>query len=207
MVLNQVWAQSSSTNAGMVDKDIIFERVIKDDEQGNAFYHDSGTLSIPSVDALGQPGLYRKFFLQYDSDIDAYKLMRVDAVPLTEDIVKQIDLVVTDEKPIQVFLKASVYFSYSCGNALIVDQTVGKYLDRPQYRLHFEVTVAFYNFLNLEAPCVTDDKLCAFILPLKVYGLSTGVYEYVVNGTHTETFELKSQNVVSDVLLKSRSKN
>lgn len=162
------------------------------------FYHD-GILSIPGIVTFDHNVLYHNIRLHYDPAIDAYKLMGVDAVPLNEDIVAQVDLVVTGEQPIQVFLKLSGYFNYSCGNVLIVNQGHTKYMDKPQYRLRFEVTVAFYNRFSgtdTEAPCTKDDKLYTLVLPLQVYGQSAGTYEYTVNGKHTGTFELKNENVI-----------
>lgn len=116
----------------------------------------------------------------------------------------------TGEQPIQVFLKLSGHFNYSCGNVLIVNQGQTKYTDKPQYRFRFEVTVSSYNQFSgneIEAPCTTDDKLYTLVLPLQVYDLGTGAYEYAVNGIHTGAFELKSKNVVPDDLLKVQSKN
>lgn len=166
--------------------------------ESDNFYHD-GILSIPGIVTFDHNVLYHNIRLHYDPAIDAYKLMGVDAVPLNEDIVEQVDLVVTGEQPIQVFLKLSGYFNYPCGNVLIVNQGHTKYMDKPQYRLRFEVTVAFYNRFSgtdTEAPCTTDDKLYTLVLPLQVYGQSAGTYEYTVNGKHTGTFELKNENVI-----------
>ncbi len=93
---------------------------------------------------------------------------------------------------------------------LIVNQGQTKYADKPQYRFRFEVTVSSYNQFSgneIEAPCTTDDKLYTLVLPLQVYDLGAGAYEYAVNGIHTGAFELKSKNVVPDDLLKVQSKN
>ncbi|SNX61469.1 hypothetical protein SAMN06296273_2919 [Nitrosomonas ureae] len=82
--------------------------------------------------------------------------MRADAVSFNENIVEQVDLVMTGEQPVQVFLKLSGYFNYSCGNVLIVNHGRAKYMDKPQYVSRFEVTVSSYNQFSgseVEAPC------------------------------------------------------
>ena len=187
MVLIPISVQSNPIYYGMLGRGDT-THVVK--AEPDNFYHD-GILSIPGIVTLDHSVLYHSIQLHYDPAIDAYKLVRVNAIPLNEDIVAQVDLIVTGEQPIQAILKLSGYFNYSCGNVLIVNQG--------HTHLRFEVTVAFYNQFSgtdTEPPCTTDDKLYTIVLPLQVYGLSTGTYEYVVNGTHTGTFELKSENVI-----------
>lgn len=195
MVLIPISVQSNPIYYGMLGRGDT-THVVK--AEPDNFYSD-GILSIPGIVTPDHTVLYHSIQLNYDPAIDAYKLTGVDAVPLNEDIVEQVDLVVTGEQPIQAFLKLSGHFNYSCGNVLIVNQGHTKYIDKPQYRLRFEVTVASYNQFSgtdTEPPCTTDDKLYTIVLPLQVYGLSAGAYEYAVNGTHTGTFELKSENVI-----------
>lgn len=209
-VLNPAPVQSNPIYYGMVDRDT---SILVKVEPGNSYHIDSGTLSIPGVvlfDQHANKTWYHKIKLQYDPDIDAYKLMRADAVSFNENIVEQVDLVMTGEQPVQVFLKLSGYFNYSCGNVLIVNHGRAKYMDKPQYVSRFEVTVSSYNQFSgseVEAPCTTDGKLYTLVLPLEVYDLSAGAYEYAVNGAHTGTFELKSKNAVPDDLLKVQSEN
>ncbi|MDO9471136.1 MAG: hypothetical protein Q7J23_10530 [Nitrosomonas sp.] len=74
--------------------------------ESDNFYSD-GILSIPGIVTPDHNVLYHGIQLHYDPAIDAYKLMGVEAVPLNEDIVGQVDLVVTGEQPIQAFLKLS----------------------------------------------------------------------------------------------------
>lgn len=195
MVLIPISVQSNPIYYGMLGRGDT-THVVK--AEPDSFYSD-GILSIPGIVTPDHNVLYHSIQLHYDPAIDAFKLTGVDAVPLNGDIVEQVDLIVTGAQPIQAFLKLSGYFNYSCGNVLIVNQKHTKYIDKPQYRLRFEVTVAFYNQFSgtdTKAPCTTDDKLYTLVLPLQVYGLSAGTYEYAVNGTQTGTFELKSENVI-----------
>ncbi len=208
--LNPISAHSNPIYYGMWDKDT---SVLGKHEPGNYYETLEGIVSIAGVFTLDQHfnrTWYHKIRLQHDPDIDAYKLMQVEEVPLNKDIVEQVELVMTGEQPIQVFLKLKGHFNYSCGNVLIVNQGQTKYADKPQYRFRFEVTVSSYNQFSgneIEAPCTTDDKLYTLVLPLQVYDLGAGAYEYAVNGIHTGAFELKSKNVVPDDLLKVQSEN
>ena len=198
MALSPVSAQSDPVYYGMFGRGDT-SNVVKIEPR--SFYAD-GILSIPSIFTHYNKMSYYSTMLYYDPAIDAYKLMGVNEVPLNEDIVEQVDPIVTSEQPIQVFLKLSGYFNYSCGNVLIVYQEKTKDMNKPQYLSRFEVTVAFYNRYsgtdNAEPPCISDNKLYTLVFPLQVYGLAAGTYEYAVNGAHTGTFELKSKNVVSE---------
>ncbi len=135
MVLIPISVQSNPIYYGMLARGDT-SHVVKTEPDN--FYHD-GILSIPGIVTPDHNVLYHGIQLHYDPAIDAYKMMGVNAVPLNEDIVEQVDLVVTGEQPIQAFLKLSGYFNYSCGNVLIVNQGHTKYMDKPQYRLLLKI--------------------------------------------------------------------
>ncbi len=70
------------------------------------FYRD-GTLTIPRVDTDQQPGLYINGVLQFDQTINAFRLLRGDVFPMDsyEGLINQVELIVTETSPTQVFLK------------------------------------------------------------------------------------------------------
>ncbi|WP_132467041.1 hypothetical protein [Nitrosomonas sp. Nm84] len=124
---------------------------------------------------------------------------RVDTLSIANDRIKQVDLIITESLPVQVYLQIRGQFHTACGGYPIIS-------DR-QNDEKFEVTVAFdtQRFPEEETPCTAGDSL--IFHPLQVYGLVAGTYEYVINGTYTGSFELKSHNLIPRSLVKLPTTN
>ncbi|TXI18619.1 MAG: hypothetical protein E6Q62_06255 [Nitrosomonas sp.] len=169
----------------------------------------SGILTLPSVDTLTSgnvlQGLYRNVLLHYDADIDAFRLVRAETFPVSDDLVKDVELLMTESQPIQVFLHVSGKFGIACGNIPAINYRQSSHVDRPQYRSEFEVTIRSLKN-GTELPCITDEKIYTYNFPIHAYGLQSGLYAYTVNGIHTGTFELKTDNVVSTDTLRGLKK-
>lgn len=136
------------------------------------------------VDALTSEnlsqGLYRNVLLHFDADIDAFRLIRAEAFPVSDDLVKDVELLMTEAQPIQVFFHVSGKFGIACGNIPSINYKRSTHIDRPQYRFDF---------------------------PIQAYGLQSGLYTYTINGVHTGTFELKTDNVLSTDTLRGFNRN
>ena len=178
------------------------ERAIGIVGEQHPFYY-SGSLHIPRIDTHNQPGLYQSAMLQFDPTIDAWRLERVATVPITEHRIKQVEVIVTESLPAQVYLQMSGEFSSSCrGHRYsISERRTVEPVSGPTNE-KFEVAVAFDDSSADETPCTIEDNLSFIVHPLQVYGLVAGTYEYVINGTHTGTFELKNDNILPSSLMK-----
>lgn len=155
----------------------------------------NGTLYVPRVDTEQQAGHYLDATLEFDSASGMWKLLDFyDAFP-PDDISKarllnpeKLEVIVTGSSPIQVFLKASVKFGDGCIRYGWINQRrVGDTFEIVMHREHGILHAAV-----ICADPVTDEK----VIPLQVYGLPAGTYEYNVNGTHTGTFSLSKDNTL-----------
>lgn len=165
------------------------------------FYRD-GILTIPRVDADQQPGLYRNGVLQFDQTINAFRLLSGDVFPLDshDHLISQVELIVTESSPVQVFLKISGMVT-ACTDFKISQRLSDRIVEGQilNDRL-FEVVVSSFSTTTPETVCIAVMMDFERVIPLQVFELSAGIYEYVVNGTHTGTFDLKSDNVLSPIL-------
>lgn len=146
--------------------------------------------------------------LRFDPAIDAWRLESVVTVPIIDDRIKQVEVIVTESLPAQVYLQMSGRLAFSCGDDryIISERRTKEHRSEPT-NVKLEVTVTFHNHSADEAPCTVEDNLSFIIHPLKVYGLVAGTYEYVINGIHTGTFELKNDNILLSSLMKTPASN
>lgn len=81
------------------------------------------------------------------------------------------------------------------GNLSDSCQALGQINQRLQDH-RFEVIVHVVSSISDDDSTVCMPVLVPFekIVPLSVYGLSAGTYEYVVNGEHAGTFDLTNDN-------------
>lgn len=170
-----VWAQVSSSSDYPVYKD--------------------GKLTIPRVDTAEQAGSYQKVEFQYDNATDSWKLINVVETkatpgPVTYD--EKIETIITDTSPVQVFLKITGLFSNGCEFFQQINQTLKNN--------KFEIT------LHLGPNPFPPDIACTMslvpyekIIPLEVYGLPAGIYQYSVNGETMGSFTLTQDNTLLTV--------
>lgn len=154
-------------------------------------YRD-GTLTIPRVDTDAQTGNYQKVEFQLDSATNTWKLVnfveaKVNPGPATYG--QKVEAIVTDSSPVQVFLKISGEFSNGCEYFQQINQILKNN--------KFEIT------LHLGPNPVPSGIFCTMalvsyekVIPLEVYGLPAGTYEYSVNSEHTGTFSLAKDNTL-----------
>lgn len=154
-------------------------------------YRD-GTLIIPRVDTNAQTGNYQKVEFQLDSVTNTWRLVnfvetKVNPGPVTYE--EKVEAIVTDSSPVQVFLKISGQFSNGCEYF----QQINQVLKNNQ----FEITLHLGpNPFPLGIGCTMSLVPYEKIIPLEVYGLPAGDYEYSVNGEHTGSFTLTKDNTL-----------
>ena len=154
--------------------------------------YKDGKLTIPRVDTDGQASNFQKVELQLDSATNTWKLVnfvetKVSPGPATYG--EKVEVIVTDSSPVQVFLKISGEFANGCA----FFQQINQILKNNK----FEIT------LHLGPNPSPPDLICTTalvpyekIVPLEVYGLPAGTYEYSVNGEHTGSFTLTKDNTL-----------
>ncbi len=146
--------------------------------------YQNNTLTVPRIDTLVQVGAAQNAVFQYNDKKLAWDLLSVEFNRTFS--LDQVTLVVTDSFPKQVFLK--IKWLQNC-------EIIGGVMQR-LVNNRFEVTV------NTSSPNVVLD--CAVpvtaiynekVIPLSVYGLSAGNYEYSVNGgKFVGSFSLAQEN-------------
>lgn len=160
-------------------------------EENPGYSEESQTLTIPSVDAGGSPGLYQEIEFELMQGNDWRMITAREGRKVRE--IANVELVQTQSFPVQIFLKISGRFSNGCpklgkmSHALAgSDFNVAVYY-RPQPE--FDGTVV----------CTQAEVDFSTYMPLPVYGLDAGVYTYTVNDevltkNNSGTFTLTQKN-------------
>ncbi len=179
--------------------------VFGDDLAGDYPSYQDGILTIPRVDTSGQAGTFQDVKIQLTEQGD-WRLTDFKAVGrvvgtsvLIRPIADTVETIVTDTFPVQVFLKVKGVFTNGCTE-------MGKIPQRLKDN-RFEV-VMYAERHNPEDTCTANVVDFEKIIPLSVYGLSAGTYEYSLSGvrifgtagegtlpkTFTGTFSLAKDN-------------
>lgn len=154
--------------------------------------YKDGKLTIPRVDTDTQSGNYQKVEFQFDNSTNSWKLLdfvetKITPGPATYG--EKVEAVVVDSSPIQVFLKVSGEFSNGCAFFQQINQTLKNN--------KFEITLHVGpNPFPPDIACTAALVPYEEIIPLEVYGLPAGTYDYSVNGEHTGSFTLTRDNVL-----------
>ena len=146
-------------------------------------------LIIPAVDSQKIGSKYQDVILKLNEQGEwlllDYKLGR------EIQKIEKVEIIQTKIVPIQVFLKVSGSFSDGCQN---IGQIRHKLVEN-----NFEVFIYHENNNNFspeEFTCTAAIKPFNIIIPLPVYSLKKGEYQYIVNRNFTGTFNLISDNVL-----------
>lgn len=157
--------------------------------------YQDGELVIPRVDTPGQAGNFQDAMFQFDSQAGTWTLLGFRDMTITPGqgglFIDQVEIIITNDIPVQVFLKVTGQDG-SCGGLGQVNQRLKDN--------RFEVAMSIAPF-PVDQACTADVELFEKIIPLHVYGLPAGIYEYsVVNATDigigTGTFTLIENNGV-----------
>lgn len=135
--------------------------------------YQGGILTIPRVDTSDQIGKFQDVKLLLTEQGD-WRLIDVK-IPLAGPYVETVETVVTETFPLQVFLKVKGLFADGC-------TTMGRIAQRMKAN-RFEVVMYAQNDAKQpEETCTTQVTFFEKIIPLSVYGLSAGMYEYSLSG-------------------------
>ncbi len=150
--------------------------------------YQDGILTIPRVDTPEQAGNFQDAMFQFDDQAGVWRLLDYKVkkinVPLENT---NVELIITDSFPVQVFLKVSGEFSSDCGYFFINNKRLKD--GRFEVIMHIS-SVQSTNQLS----CFTAVTPFEEIIPLSVYGLNAGTYEYSINGGDIGTFTLTEDN-------------
>lgn len=129
---------------------------------------ESATLSIPSIDVTqGQNG-YHDALLEFAGD-DLWRLKQV--TPASElRSVYEVRVIETETFPVQVFLEVNGVVGYTCNTMHIEKRLV-------EDTFHVSIQQA----RSARGACIAVEAKFSWIVPLDVYGLPAGEYQYVVN--------------------------
>jgi len=151
----------------------------------NTPLYDGSKLIIPRVDTINKVGAYQEATFVYNNEINAWQLQSYDNA--RDGIIRinhVIPLVIDIKTPVQVLLQISGEL-LGCGDLGRIDQRM---TDNK-----FEIRIYTTQF--------PDDSVCGAaaipflkVIPLNVYGLDAGIYEYSINGGDTRTFQLLHDN-------------
>lgn len=144
-------------------------------------------LMVPRVDTPEQIGAYRGAVFFYNEQTGGWHLSGAN-VPHEGDLsIDEVTITVTDTFPTQVFLHITGE-KFACRELALADQRLKNNL--------FEVQI--HTFINdsafIGSNCQQDKESFVKVIPLPVYGLKAGTYEYTVNDEYRGTFKLLENN-------------
>jgi len=149
-------------------------------------HYNNESLKVPVVDADAQPGLFQDGEFVFDASINAWRLISFRITPIIEGLIKNVELFKTDTKPVQVFLKISSPNIFCNESGKIGLRKTGN---------RFDISAGFTS--------PPPNTVCALgvipfeeMVPLPVFGLEPGTYEYNVNGEFNGSFDLTEDNTL-----------
>ncbi|MGG7055532.1 hypothetical protein, partial [Nitrosomonas sp. ANs5] len=178
------WRQDERVE--IVEQDSVVNMMSTENENGRTPYYKNESLKVPVVDTDAQPGLFQDGEFIFDASINAWRLINFRVTPIIEGLIKNVELIITDSNPVQVFLKiSSPHISCNVPGKIGMRKTGNR----------FNVSAGF-------TP-LPPNMACAAVLvpfeeavPLPVFGLPAGIYEYNVNGEFVGSFELIEDNIL-----------
>ncbi len=149
-------------------------------------HYNNETLSVPVVDADTQPALFQDGEFVFDAAINAWRLISFRVTPIIEGFIKHVELIKTDTSPVQVFLKIST--------PDIACNTPGR-IGLRKIGNRFDVSAGFTP-LPPGMSCAAVVVPFEATVPIPVFGLPAGIYEYNVNGEFAGSFEFTEDNTL-----------
>lgn len=171
----------------------------QDNESSRDFpYYRDGVLTIPRVDTDEQPGAFLDGVFIFDANGNSWRLQefRVSELSTSGRSIyflepdDGVEAEIIDSFPTQVFLKIRGHLANGC-------LAVGEIHQRLKNN-RFEITVNAVSTVSDEGGVVCTQALIPFekMVSLQVYGLSRGIYSYIVNGEREGSFELIEDNII-----------
>lgn len=165
---------------------------------GSSFANDNPVYKTPSAELVitnvqvdSAAGAYQDVRMLMEDDGTLAMLEVHEGVLL--DHIHQVDVVRALTIPEQVFLEASGAFPLGCGEIGQIHQSMEDN--------HFYVQVYYKNDEWLknpsQVPCTLAIRPFKKRIPLQVYGLPAGVYQYTVNNEFSGSFTLMTDNSIN----------
>lgn len=148
--------------------------------------YENGVLTIPRVDTSDQIGNYQDATLNFDSKLNAWTLQQVSPAKFDSSSprIKSAKIFIVDDSfPTQVFLQ--VVGDFTCGKLGQINT------GRKENLFEVQVTVIPPPPLHTCAANITE---FVRVIPLDVYRLSAGDYQYSINGGNSGAFSLTEDN-------------
>lgn len=172
-------------------------------DENPVYSGDSQHLTVPVIDTDEQSGFFQDVELEFAGG-DLWRLTKVrEGIPITGSI-KFAHVVKVESNPVQVLIRVIAEFRKKCEQpGHITQRRTGN---------TFEVAVYYLNDTGLrnnagavecegvsEEPAPGDSvgpdwRTYTLAVPLHVYGLKAGEYQYSVNGMHSGSFTLEADN-------------
>ncbi|VAW49077.1 hypothetical protein MNBD_GAMMA03-732 [hydrothermal vent metagenome] len=150
---------------------------------------NNNVLQIGSVDSADQPGAYQNVHF-YLTEQGKWELSNYHVgIELSETSFTDVELIITDTSPTQVFLKISG--DTGCGSERF------KQINHTLIGNTFNVFAyaELYLFAGFRPPSTCESSFTK-IIPLSVYGLPEGEYSYNVNsGLFSGSFNLQNNTI------------
>lgn len=146
------------------------------------------TLEIPAVDFDSTPGNFQKVIFQSQDSELTWTLISA-YIGEEMNLIHSAELVKTSEIPVQVFVKVS--------GAIATCLKVGQHAIM-QTGNSFDIRL-YYDPESIPPQGVAcADHVISFVkvIPLQVYGLDAGTYNYSVNGKLSGNFVLQADNIL-----------
>lgn len=148
--------------------------------------YENGVLVIPRVDTPDQIGNYQDATLSFDSQLNAWVLQQVNPAKFdsSNPIINSVKVFIIDDSfPTQVFLQ--VVGDFTCGKLGQINT------GRKENLFEIQITV-------IPTPpgqiCTANVTKFVRVIPLDVYRLGIGDYQYSINGGNLGAFSLTEDN-------------
>ncbi|MDC8444821.1 MAG: hypothetical protein LV471_02715 [Nitrosomonas sp.] len=161
-------------------------------------HYRDGVLTIPRVDTDEQPGAFLDGVFKFDANSNSWRLQEFKVSELSTsgrsiyflEPDDGVEAEIIDSFPAQVFLRIRGHLANGC-------LAVGEIHQRLKNN-RFEITVNAVSTVSDEGSVVCTQALIPFekVVSLQVYGLSRGIYGYIVNGEREGSFELIEDNTI-----------
>lgn len=146
--------------------------------------YSNNTLTIPTVGFDNNPAAYLDVEL-VQTEAGKWQLTQARQSSLI-DVIDSVEVVRVDSFPVQIFLRLTGTFYNGCGQ-------FGKVISE-QENNHFQLSV-YYEWYD-EAVTLCTENLVPFdhLIPLTVYDLNAGEYQYTLNENFSGSFLLEQDN-------------